>query len=199
VRYDLTRLPHRAAALALLGALAAPLKGETMLTLDDRSTGDLRTASGSSWRLVTDGVMGGVSRGRLEVDRIEGRPCLCLRGDVSLDNNGGFIQAALDLRSQGPFDASGYGGIALEVYGNGEHYNVHLRTPDLRLPWQSYRAVFEAPPQWRVVELPFKTFTPHRTDVPLDLQRLLRVGVVAIGRAFEADLCLGKLALYRNP
>jgi hypothetical protein len=35
--------------------------------------------------------------------------------------------------------------------------------------------------------------------VPLDLQRLLRVGVVAIGRAFEADLCLGKLALYRNP
>ena len=63
-----------------------------------------------------------------------------LSGDVRLENNGGFIQAALDLTSVGDtFDASAFTGIRLVARGNNEQYSVHLRTPDNVQPWQSYR------------------------------------------------------------
>jgi hypothetical protein len=38
------------------------------------------------------------------------------------------------------------------VRGNGEEYNIHLRTTALDRPWQSFRKSFRANPQWSVVE-----------------------------------------------
>jgi hypothetical protein len=72
--------------------------------------------------------MGGLSQGRLTVDAVEGRPCLCLQGEVSLANNSGFVQASLDLGTEGCLDAGAFGGFELDVCGNGESYNLHLRT-----------------------------------------------------------------------
>lgn len=168
------------------------------MLLDDRASGRLDTPLGTRWRLVTDTVMGGVSRGRLDPVVVEGRACLCLSGQVSLENSGGFVQAALDLAPSGWLDARGYQGIELEVFGNGEDYNLHLRTADTRVVWQSYRASFRADPRWQHVRLPFAAFTPCRVDRPLDLGTLGRLGVVAIGRAMRADLCIGRVGLYRE-
>ena len=86
--------------------------------------------------------------------------------------------------------------MLLDVYGNDEVYNLHLRTADIRLPWQSYRASFTAPAGWHSVRLPFAEFEGYRISAPLDLERLERIGIVAIGRAFMADLCVASLALY---
>ena len=169
-----------------------------ILIIDDRRTGDSRSALGTAWRLVTDGVMGGVSDGRLTNDTVGGRDCLRLRGDVSLENNGGFVQASLDIRDTSAADASGYLGVILDVRGNNEVYNLHLRTADVGRPWQSYRAAFQATADWRTVRLPFSGFVRHRIDRPLDPARLERIGIVAIGRAFAADLCVARLALYRD-
>lgn len=119
-----------------------------MLIIDDRQWGDFRTRQGTSWRLVTDEVMGGVSEGRLTIDEVDGRPCIRLRGRVRLENRGGFVQAALDLN--------------------------------------------------REAEVDFSRFEPHRIRAPLDVSQLERIGLVAIGRAFSADLCIGHLALYRE-
>ena len=167
-----------------------------MLVIDDRQSGDFRTRQGTSWRLVTDQVMGGVSDGQLTIDEIGGKPCVRLHGQVRLENSGGFLQAALDLKREAEMDFSRYAGFLLEVFGNGESYNVHLRTADVRLPWQSYRTSFQAPARWQTVHLPFSGFEPHRIRAPLDVSQLQRVGLVAIGRAFSADLCVGQLALY---
>jgi len=169
-----------------------------MLIIDDRQWGDFRTRQGTSWRLFTDEVMGGVSEGRLTIDEVDGRPCIRLRGRVRLENRGGFVQAALDLNRAAEVDFSRYGGLLLDVYGNGESYNVHLRTGAVTLPWQSYRASFQAPARWQTVRLPFSRFEPHRIRAPLDVSQLERIGLVAIGRAFSADLCIGHLALYRE-
>lgn len=147
-------------------------------------------------RLVTDGVMGGVSRGRLKADVVAGRRCLRLQGEVSLANNGGFLQAAFDLRADGGvLDASRLAGVLVTVLGNGEVYNLHLRSADLDRPWQSYRCEFHAAPGWHQHWRPFDRFSPHRTDRPLDPRRLRRVGVVAIGREFETDVCIARIAL----
>lgn len=167
------------------------------MLIDDFHRDDRVSALGTTWRGVSDRVMGGVSREILRLDELAGRRCLRLSGDVRLENNGGFIQMALDLASEGAYmDASPFTGLRLQVYGNGERYAVHLRTADLVRPWQSYRAHFEALPKWREIHLPFADFNPHRLEEPLDLTRLHRIGVVAIGREFFADLCLGEIGFY---
>ena len=168
------------------------------MLIDDFQRDDLVSALGTSWRGVSDRVMGGVSEETVGIDEREGRRCLRLSGQVRLENNGGFIQMGLDLDPRGGYlDASRFSGLRLLAYGNGERYSVHLRTADVVRPWQSYRAHFEAPPEWREIGLPFTQFRPHRLDAPLDLTRLRRIGVVAIGREFYADICLGEIAFYR--
>jgi len=166
------------------------------LIIDDRHTGTLGSTSGGTWRLITDGVMGGVSSGTLTLASIDNRGCLRMQGEVRLENNGGFVQAALDIDGATAAKLSGYTGIELDVYGNDEAYNLHLRTDDLWLPWQSYRATFQAPDRWRTLQLPFKEFSAYRTRKALDVTALQRIGVVAIGRAFNADLCIGRLGFY---
>lgn len=170
---------------------------ETMVILDDRSSGNYSSAADADWRLVTDGVMGGVSDGQLTVEQINDRPCLRLRGMVRTENNGGFIQAALDLETQQARDAGAYDGVVVDVYGNGESYNLHLRQDGLWLPWQAFRTSFSALPEWQTLYLPFAEFQPHATGARLKPDRLKRIGLVAIGRAFAADICLGRIGYYR--
>lgn len=178
------------------GLFMASATPATELVIDDRSGDTTAATIGSAWRMVTDGVMGGVSQGRLSLDDRDGRNCLRLQGKVSTANNGGFVQVALDLPDDPPVDATPYAGVALTVSGNGEAYNLHLRTSDLWLPWQSYRASFVAQPEWHTVHLPFSGFEPYRTGQALRTDRLRRLGIVAIGRNFEADVCIARVWFY---
>lgn len=152
----------------------------------------------SQWKLVSDQVMGGVSNGRVEHDRVLDRDCLRLRGTVTTENNGGFIQIALPLAPSDIENAASYDGLLLSVSGNREQYNVHLRTADLWLPWQSYRVSFHANPGWQQIVLPFEDFAAYKTRRKLDLNQLRRIGLVAIGRDFDADLCVSELRFYRD-
>jgi hypothetical protein len=185
--------------IPILALLALGVQAADMLLIDDFQDNGGLTRLGTPWRLVTDRVMGGVSAGRMSREEIDGRRALCMRGDVSLDNNGGFIQLNLDLNPLGYLDASRYTGIQVVVRGNGASYNLHLKTADVRLPWQSYRSSFQTGPEWREIRLPFQSFEPHRIGVPLDTVRLDRLGLVAIGRAFTAELCVAQVGLYRDP
>lgn len=157
-----------------------------------------RAAVGSHWELIGDGVMGGRSTGSMTRESLDGRPVLRLRGSVSLENNGGFVQIALNLAPDGSnIDASPFSGIEIDVAGNGERYGLHLRTADISRPWQSYRQGFVAADQLTAVRLPFAKFEAHRIDMPLDVTRVRRIGLVAIGRAFEADLSVAGVRFYR--
>ena len=148
------------------------------------------------WQLVTDQVMGGVSTGRLSRSTRAGRDCLLMTGDVRLENNGGFVQMALDLAPPGGMlDARAFTHLRLIAAGNGARYNVHLRTRDLPRVWQSYRASFTATQDWATIDLPLADFAPHRTDAALNLSRLHRLGIVAIGAAMTAELALAHLEL----
>ncbi len=168
------------------------------MMIDHFIDGGLVSKLGTRWRGVSDQVMGGASVATVSHSVTDGRSGLRITGEVRLENNGGFIQAALDLApSGGTIDASVYAGVRLMVCGNGEEYSVHLRTPDNVRPWQSYRAYFIAGSDWKTVDLPFAVFVPHRLEIPLDTTRLRRIGLVAIGRAFSADLAVSELAFYR--
>ncbi len=166
------------------------------LILDYRSNKALLANNGCHWRAISDTVMGGTSSVQLVPAEVCGRTCLRLTGEVSLENNGGFVQASLDMSDKGLLDASKFSGIEVDVLGNYEAYNLHLRTDDTKIVWQSYRASFNTTRNWQTIRLPFNSFIPHRIDVPLDTSRLRRLGVVAIGRTMQADICISRLALY---
>jgi adhesin HecA-like repeat protein len=169
------------------------------MLIDDFSRPDLRSCLGTEWRAVSDRVMGGVSKALITIDRIDGRNGLRLRGHIRIDNDGGFGQAAVDLAPPGQtLDASSYDGIRFLALGNDERYAIHLRTLDCVRPWQSYRAQFAAAPKWQLVTLPFTSFVPHRLMTPLDTGSMRRLGLVAIGRRFEADVMISDIGLFRT-
>ena len=92
--------------------------------IDDISEAFPSTSSGTEWSGFSDRVMGGVSVGSLVRDLVLGREANVLRGEVSLANNGGFIQMAVDLANDPSksrlVDASQYDGIELDVLCKGD-------------------------------------------------------------------------------
>ena len=168
------------------------------MLIDDFCAAHPLASNGARWQLFTDQVMGGVSQGTAVRETVAGRAAIRMRGDVSLDNNGGFVQIGLDLAPDGGLvDAGAFDGVEIDVCGNGEIYGVHLRTDAVTRPWQSYRQRFVAAKSWQTVRLPFAGFEPHRIEASLDVRRLRRIGIAAIGRAFSADVALARLAFYR--
>lgn len=160
--------------------------GETMSPLELRP----------DWEFVADTVMGGVSVGQVTSGIIYKRHAARLTGKVSLDNNGGFVQMAFDINNDGTdFDASAYVGIEIDVYGNDEVYDVRLRTSVLARPWQSYRASFTAKPKWSTIQLTLEQFVPHKTETPFDARCLRRIGILGIGRQFDADIAVSGIRL----
>ena len=168
------------------------------LVIDDRSNTDVTSNLGTKWQLVTDNVMGGLSQGQLTLDSYKGRQCLRMRGDVTTENNGGFVQIALSLSEQGGFDASDYTGVEIEVAGNNELYNIHFRTSELWFPWQSYRYSFTATSDWQTYRIPFSVLEKYKTFHKFSQDEIKRIGLVAIGRDFQADLCLAAIAFYHD-
>lgn len=168
-----------------------------VLLVDDFVRDDLVSRLGTAWRGVSDRVMGGISQETVALTTIDGRRALRLSGEVRLENNGGFIQAGIDLApARQTLDASGYRGVVLIARGNGESYGVHLRTPLCIRPWQSFRAGFVAGPEWREIRLSFGQFTPYRLTALLDIRYLRRFSLVAIGRAFRADLAVSEIGFF---
>ena len=188
-RREILALPLAGGALMLFrsAAMATPAT-----TIDDLSATHPQASHAARWEMISDRVMGGVSQGTMRREVVGGREAIRMRGRVSLENNGGFVQIALELDTAGrPIDARMWRGIELDACGNGETYNLHLRTADVVRPWQSYRSRFTAGAEWQTHRLPFADFQAHRVDAPLDLGTLRRIGIVAIGRAFDADLAIG--------
>jgi hypothetical protein len=175
-----------------------PVNMNDDLVIDDRSNNDATSNLGTKWQLVTDNVMGGLSQGQLTLDNYQDKNCLRMRGDVTTENNGGFVQIALPLSAEDVFDASAYSGIEIEVAGNNEVYNIHFRTSDLWFPWQSYRSSFIASSDWQTYRISFADLEKYKTFHSFSRDQIKRIGLVAIGREFQADLCLADIRFYHE-
>lgn len=77
----------------------------------------------TAWRIVNDGVMGGVSAARVS----RAGDALRFAGEISLENNGGFASM------RRPFDPAQGGeaaGFLLRVRGDGNRYRLRVYTRD---------------------------------------------------------------------
>lgn len=185
-------------ALLLLTAslLSMGLAAPTTFLVDDFSREGV-SALGTPWQTFTDRVMGGISDGQARYETLDGKRCLRLRGQVSLENQGGFVQAAVPLvKAAGAFDAGSYDGIRLWVRGNGRRYYIHLRTEDTRLPWQYYAAAFDTGDSWEMIDIQFAAFAGENLGLPLDTRKLKRLAIVAAKEAFAADVAVARIEFY---
>jgi hypothetical protein len=164
---------------------------------------DFESPSGSrygpQWQGFTDRVMGGVSTMNAGIAAGEDRTVLRMTGEVSLENNGGFVQVRLPLERDGALlDASAFEGVAITIRGTGPAFAIHLRTPRNNLPWSYYAAELPVDPEWRRVEIPFSRFQAEGMVFRsrLDPSRLRSIAVVAGKKAGPVDAEIHRIELY---
>ncbi len=168
---------------------------ENKMILDDLSTPGTTTQK-QNWAFFTDGVMGGLSQGKAMISNVEGTDCYHMTGNVTTENNGGFIQIRNQLKPSISTDE--FEGIYLKVYGNYEDYSIHLRTALTLAPWQYYKFSFKTKKQWNEIRAPFSEFKKSNAYQPSVLvgQNIKSIGLVAGFKDFTADICLSEIGFY---
>ena len=139
------RTPVQGIAFLLLMQLATVARAEdNQIMLFDFSTPDAAKA----WQTVNDGVMGGISDGKVRIKETN----LEFFGTLSLENNGGFAS----VRSKAAkMDLSKYDGLVFKVRGDGRDYYLNVHVPTYQIAF-SYRANFKTEKdKWTEVTIPF--------------------------------------------
>ena len=147
----------------------------------------------SQWKFISDDVMGGLSTGSVVYETSKGGSIALLSGNVTIENNGGFIQIRRDL-SKINLDKAKF--IKVIVKGNNEKYFIHLRTNGMFLPWQYYKSEFITSNGFSEIVLPISEF--ERSGYPLakkiSPKNIVAIGLVAIGRNHQAELYVKELS-----
>ena len=154
------------------------------------------TTQGQKWSFFTDRVMGGLSEGQATISYIDKIKCYQMTGNVTTENNGGFIQIQTKLNPL--ININNYKGIYLKVYGNNNNYSLHIRTKLTVAPWQYYSYSFDAKNRWVKIKAPFKDFKKSNFYQPKKLtnQKIKSIGLVAAFNNFYANVCLAEIGFY---
>ena len=150
-----------------------------------------------NWRYISDRTMGGISTGQAVLEKDGDIFFARLTGNVSTENNGGFIQ----LRSNLSFINLNKGGkklkgVRLNVRGNGETYHIFIRTNETRSYSDFYSATFVAKSKWEIIDLPFTKFKRTFSDTKLEGKDIRIFAIVAYGRDFLSDVSVSNINFY---
>lgn len=107
-----------------------------------------------NWRIVNDGVMGGISESKMEsIAAGQGQ----FSGTVSLANNGGFASTRALLSTKLPPSITQ---VRIRLKGDGKRYSFRIRT-DGDFDGVSFRHFFTTEEnEWQEVTLSLKDFVP---------------------------------------
>ncbi len=132
----------------------------------------------NSWRVVNDGVMGGLSQGEVRL----AENSVIFEGKVSLENNGGFSSYRSPVQNM---DLSAYQKVIIRYKSQGIACDFTLATST-----QFYRPNFKArlaknTSAWQVSEFSLREIPAFQLGRPLnytlseeDLSRVLRLGFI---------------------
>jgi len=138
---------------------------------------DFTNLARQHWIIVNDGVMGGKSTSRFQVNEKGNGVFL---GTVSLKNNGGFAS----VKNHEPIHLSGYNTIKLTLRGDGKRFSFRLQTgTDGNVNKWSYQQRFDTEnKKWISVNLALNRFEPtFRGKIPenvpeMDTSKIMRYG-----------------------
>lgn len=115
------------------------------------------------WRIVNDGVMGGLSKGKFEINSSSNG---LFSGSVSLENNGGFTMIQHEL--QKPIKVKNATKLKLELKGDGKNYQFRVKSK--LNEYYSYVKYFETKGEWETVDIPLSdleaSFRGGKLDMP---------------------------------
>lgn len=118
-----------------------------MTLFDFTSTSDL-----SNWYVVDDGVMGGRSKGHMQVNPAGHA---VFYGAVSLENNGGFSSIRYRFREK---NVQPFSKVVLRVKGDGKAFQFRIKTK--KSDRYSYIKTFDTTGAWETIEIPFSAMYP---------------------------------------
>ena len=146
----------------------------------------------NEWTYIADNVMGGVSEGGVEFNSIDSDVYVLLSGNVSTENNGGFIQIRKELKN---IDLSKARSIRLYARGNNEKYYIFLRTTGTILPWQYYSYEFNVKNEYNEFIMPIRDFKKSGMLLAnqINPKKITSIGIVAYGRDHYAELYVKEL------
>lgn len=113
-----------------------------------------------AWRIINDGVMGGVSQSQLKISN-DGYGQFS--GHVSLDNNGGFASVMMRLNS---LDVKPYTKVSIKLKGDGKSYQLRLKHK--ASDYHNYVHSFDTSGEWETIVLPLIDFYPSFRGRTLD-------------------------------
>ena len=126
----------------------------------------------SSWKVVDDVVMGGVSSGNFEINE-EGNGLYT--GEISLENNGGF--SSLRYRFD-KINVEKFSKVILKIKGDGKKYQ--FRVKDNFQNYYSYIQTFETSKEWEFVEINLSEMYPAFRGENLDISNFSSNGIEEI-------------------
>ena len=132
----------------------------------------------------------------LSLKTIEGKTIALLTGNVTTENNGGFIQIRRDLRSINLEDINL---IKLIAKGNNQKYFVFLRTTGTKLPWQYYQSEFTVNENFNEFILPINEFKKSGMlmSSKINPKKITSIGLVAFGRDHSAELFIKEIEFIK--
>ena len=147
------------------------------------------------WEFITDQVMGGISTGRVDFISEGVDSYARMTGNVSLENNGGFIQFRREVEI---YFGEASEGLKLKVRGNNQQYFVHIRTTGTFLPWLYYQAPISTTREWQLVKVPFSNFARSSgwfaREIPAS--KIRSIGIVAFGKEHDVKIDVKNIAIY---
>jgi len=132
--------------------LAAIIMNNSLLLNEDNillNSSFMKTEN--KWRIVNDGVMGGLSSSKAIVkdDKI------IFSGNVSLENNGGFASLRSPVKD---YDFSKFTGLEIRLKTDGKRYSISMKETSY-FNGYFYTTTFETKKgEWMVVQLTFDQF-----------------------------------------
>jgi len=145
-----------------------------------------QTSPIDDWRIVNDGVMGGLSQGKFSINA-KGNGFF--RGTISLDNNGGFSSVRYRFKTQ---DVSKFSAIKIRLKGDGKAYQFRIKADASQR--YSYIEKIETSGDWETLTIPFSTMYPAFRGRVLDLPNYLGKELTEIAFLFgnkkEEDFAL---------
>lgn len=183
--------------LILCAALLSTLLSVSNAMAEKILLNDFQKAEFEPWEFVTDQVMGGISTGSASIETDTEQRYLHLKGLVSTENNGGFIQARRSVPAE---SVRGVSGVYVIAKGNGEEYFLHLRSKWTVLPWQYYQAAFPAAGEWQEIRIPLSEFKASGWMLPRKISPadIRSIGIVAFGRDYSADVSIKEAGFYKE-
>lgn len=129
--------------------------GSNAIIFDFNKSSDM-----SKWMIVDDGVMGGLSKGSMELND-EGHAEFL--GFVTTENNGGFSSVRHSFKEK---DVSEFSHVVLKIKGDGKEYQFRIKKS--RYDRASYINTFKTTGEWESIKIPLKDFYSSFRGYKLD-------------------------------